>query len=85
MMRRLFPASILCTALMASASVANADDPVTIGTTSGNAGEYLTDVSGKALYMFELDSPGVSKCVDEKCAADWPPLVSPSFQAPKGY
>lgn len=36
-------------------------------------GKYLTDASGRALYVFSSDSRGTSTCY-EKCAQAWPPL-----------
>ena len=37
-------------------------------------GQILTDGSGKTLYMFTNDTPGVSNCSDN-CATAWPPLT----------
>src|SRR5688572_8038205 len=37
-------------------------------------GEYVTDGKGRALYLFEEDKKGVSRCY-EKCAEVWPPFV----------
>lgn len=42
--------------------------------TSSSVGEYLTDPSGKALYTFAGDKPGVSNCTGT-CLATWPPYV----------
>jgi predicted lipoprotein with Yx(FWY)xxD motif len=38
-------------------------------------GEYLTDSSGRALYMFGRDTRRHSSCYDA-CAKVWPPLVA---------
>jgi predicted lipoprotein with Yx(FWY)xxD motif len=38
-------------------------------------GSYLTDASGRALYLFEKDSRGHSACSGE-CAKDWPPYTT---------
>jgi predicted lipoprotein with Yx(FWY)xxD motif len=38
-------------------------------------GEYLTDSSGRALYMFGRDMRNHTMCYDA-CAQVWPPLVS---------
>src|SRR5262245_42841920 len=38
-------------------------------------GEYLTDSSGRALYMLGRDRPHHSTCYDA-CAKIWPPLVA---------
>lgn len=37
-------------------------------------GAFLVGANGRTLYIFELDSPGVSTCVDQ-CLASWPALV----------
>jgi predicted lipoprotein with Yx(FWY)xxD motif len=42
---------------------------------TGTAGTYLTDGSGKSLYLFAADSGGKSVC-NGSCAAAWPPLTS---------
>lgn len=44
-------------------------------TTSGTLGTYLTDGSGKSLYMFASDTSTKSTCSGD-CAAQWPPLTS---------
>lgn len=38
-------------------------------------GSYLTDASGRALYLFEKDTRGHSACSGE-CAKDWPPYTA---------
>ena len=48
--------------------------PVTIGTTRGQHGTYLTGASGRALYLWVGDSDGVSNCSGD-CATAWPPLL----------
>lgn len=42
----------------------------------GNAelGTFLVGETGRTLYLFTRDEPGVSNCYDQ-CAANWPPLV----------
>lgn len=37
-------------------------------------GAFLVGANGRTLYIFELDSPNVSACVD-LCAESWPPLL----------
>ena len=49
--------------------------PVTIKTVTGRDGTYLTDTSGRALYMWLGDDPGKSNC-SSGCANAWPPLVT---------
>ncbi|ARS35006.1 hypothetical protein CA264_05875 [Pontibacter actiniarum] len=38
-------------------------------------GAYLTDASGRSLYMFEADSSAQSNCYDA-CAEAWPPYTT---------
>jgi predicted lipoprotein with Yx(FWY)xxD motif len=47
---------------------------VTLLTAHGIPGTYLTDSSGRALYMWDADRNGASTCYDA-CAVDWPPLT----------
>src|SRR5690242_14123158 len=49
--------------------------PVTIKTVTGRDGTYLTDRSGRVLYMWLGDDPGKSNCTSG-CAVAWPPLVT---------
>jgi predicted lipoprotein with Yx(FWY)xxD motif len=49
--------------------------PVTIKTVTGRDGTYLTDLSGRALYMWLGDDAGKSNC-SGGCADAWPPLVA---------
>jgi predicted lipoprotein with Yx(FWY)xxD motif len=53
---------------------------VTVETHQGDLGTYLTDSSGRSLYLFEADQGGRPTC-SGPCAAAWPPLTSRS--APK--
>jgi predicted lipoprotein with Yx(FWY)xxD motif len=39
--------------------------------TDAKIGTYLTDATGRALYLFEKDKDGQSTCEDD-CAAAWP-------------
>jgi predicted lipoprotein with Yx(FWY)xxD motif len=47
-----------------------------ITTTTTNLGVFLTDSTGRSLYLFQLDTPGnsASTCYDA-CASAWPPLT----------
>ncbi|PRY12006.1 putative lipoprotein with Yx(FWY)xxD motif [Pontibacter ummariensis] len=45
-----------------------------------NLGEYLTDGSGRSLYIFLADSPMESTCYDA-CAEAWPPFTSEGMPA----
>ena len=49
--------------------------PVTITTVEGRDGTYLTDGSGRALYMWLGDGARKSSCSGD-CALSWPPLVT---------
>jgi predicted lipoprotein with Yx(FWY)xxD motif len=58
----------------ASATPASAKG-IAISTTKGSAGVYLTGASGKALYLWEADSNGMSSC-SGACAQAWPPVLT---------
>ncbi|WP_329458149.1 COG4315 family predicted lipoprotein [Streptomyces sp. NBC_01497] len=51
-----------------------------IDTKSGDMGTYLTDGSGKTLYLFAQDTHAASTC-DGSCASGWPPVTAKA--APK--
>ena len=40
-----------------------------------SVGSYLTDASGRALYLLEGEPEGESTCYDA-CAEEWPPLLA---------
>jgi len=46
-----------------------------ISTHTGSAGTYLTDGSGRAVYMWVKDPMGKSVC-DGACAGAWPPVTT---------
>lgn len=46
---------------------------ITVTTRSGPLGTYLTDGSGKTLYMFASDTSSKSTCTGS-CLSFWPPL-----------
>lgn len=58
----------------ATASGSSGDGAV-VGTASGLAGTFLTDGSGKALYLWVADTTTKSTC-SGGCAAAWPPLTT---------
>ena len=58
----------------ASASGAGGAKAVSIETHSGPMGTYLTDGSGRTLYLFAADTAGKSNC-SGGCASFWPPLT----------
>ncbi len=60
----------------ASASPAGAAGSATvIKTTSGSAGTFLTDGSGRTVYEFAKDAMNQSSCTGA-CAAAWPPVTT---------
>jgi predicted lipoprotein with Yx(FWY)xxD motif len=56
---------------------------VRIQTASGDLGTYLTDGSGRTLYLFAADTGTTSTC-SGPCAAHWPPLISPTTPTVSG-
>jgi predicted lipoprotein with Yx(FWY)xxD motif len=58
-----------------STTSAGAGTGVTIETHSGPMGTFLTDSSGKALYMFASDTSTKSSC-SAACLTYWPPLTT---------
>jgi predicted lipoprotein with Yx(FWY)xxD motif len=59
----------------AAAPTTAATGPAVVMAHTGSAGTYLTDGSGRSLYLFAADSGGKSAC-NGPCAAAWPPLTS---------
>lgn len=55
----------------------------TVETRSGALGTYLTDGSGRTLYLFVADHAGQSAC-SGACASAWPPLTSNGAPAASG-
>ena len=53
---------------------ATAGTPTVIGTENAELGLIITDISGRTLYVFANDAPGVSNCTDA-CASLWPPFT----------
>lgn len=64
-----------CGGSSSSSTSAAPTGPVTIKTVTGRDGTYLTDSSGRVLYMWLGDDPGKSNCTSG-CAVAWPPLVT---------
>ena len=56
-----------------TSSAGGGTSSVTVMTRSGPLGTYLTDSSGKTLYMFASDTPSKSTCTGS-CLSFWPPL-----------
>jgi predicted lipoprotein with Yx(FWY)xxD motif len=76
-------ASAVSSAASSAASTASnaAASATVVKVTHGSAGAYLTDGSGRALYLFVADHNGKSSC-SGACAAAWPPLTTKG--TPKG-
>jgi predicted lipoprotein with Yx(FWY)xxD motif len=68
------PAAATSSPPAATSSPAAAGHAV-VTTKSGAPGTFLTDGSGRALYLWVADSPDKSTC-SGACAAAWPPLTS---------
>ena len=63
---------------------ATATAGVTLETHQGAAGTFLTDGSGRSVYLWHADTGMASKCVGA-CATAWPPLTTTgSAQAGSG-
>lgn len=58
-----------------TSSGAAASGAATVQAKSGDLGTYLTDASGRTLYLFEKDSGSDSTCYDA-CAQVWPALLT---------
>ncbi|MCG3088950.1 hypothetical protein [Sporosarcina cyprini] len=51
---------------------------------SEQAGKYLADPEGKALYYFKNDEAGKSNCTGD-CLANWPAFTGEDFSVPEGF
>jgi predicted lipoprotein with Yx(FWY)xxD motif len=58
-----------------SAAPAGAAKAATVETHGGDLGTYLTDGTGRTLYLFASDSGGKSSC-SAACTKFWPPLTA---------
>lgn len=69
---------ILAAACGTGARVATPTTPIpaamTLLVAKAPFGSYLTDSSGRALYMWDADRSGASTCYGA-CAVEWPPLT----------
>ena len=54
---------------------------LTIQTTKGPDGVFLTDSAGHSLYMFEIDNVGKSNCTGV-CVKAWPPVTVADTHTP---
>lgn len=66
-----------------SSTSASGAKVVTVETHSGDVGTYLTDGSGRTLYLFAKDTAGRSSCSAD-CATYWPPLTTAGAPAASG-
>jgi predicted lipoprotein with Yx(FWY)xxD motif len=70
------PSSASSSASSGSGSASGSNAAVTsIDAKSGDMGTYLTDNSGKTLYLFAQDTGSKSTC-SGACATAWPPVTS---------
>jgi predicted lipoprotein with Yx(FWY)xxD motif len=63
------------TAAGGTSSAAAAAAATVIKTTSGSAGAFLTNGSGRAVYLFDKDTMNTSMCT-RACAGFWPPVTA---------
>jgi predicted lipoprotein with Yx(FWY)xxD motif len=70
-------------AASSSASPPSATGGATVTTASGPDGVYLTDGTGRTLYLWVADKAGASTC-SGSCAAVWPPLTTKTAPAAAG-
>jgi len=59
----------------ATSAATSGASATTVATRSGPLGTFLTDGSGKALYMFASDTSSKSTC-SSTCVTYWPPLTT---------
>ncbi len=68
----------------ASTKAAGATSQVAeVGTHSGALGTFLTDASGRTLYLFAADHGDTSTCTGG-CVSAWPPLMTTGSPTPTG-
>ena len=67
----------------ASTGVSGGTAAVTVKTASGSFGTYLTDGSGRTLYVFAPDTTSTSTC-NGACAAIWPPVIASGTASASG-
>jgi predicted lipoprotein with Yx(FWY)xxD motif len=69
------PASSAAAAPASSAGGASASGSTVITTASSSAGTFLTDGSGRAVYLWVKDTGDASTC-SGACAGAWPPVTA---------
>jgi len=71
----LFPALLLISSAIAPHAAAQQANPLKVAQ-SPTLGAYLTDASGRTVYLFTKDTQkGQSACTDA-CATNWPPVMA---------
>lgn len=73
-MRGWIAAGVTVAAAFLCVAAAQGAEPTVASAQDEEAGTYLTDGQGNALYLFLPDDQGPSQCTDA-CAEAWPPLV----------
>jgi predicted lipoprotein with Yx(FWY)xxD motif len=69
------PTSASAPPSLAASSPAASGTALVLKTQSGSLGIWLTDSSGRALYVFTMDKGSTSECYGA-CATAWPPLLA---------
>ena len=59
-----------------SASASAAAGAIELKLATGALGSFLTDGTGKTLYMFTPDEDQAAPTCNDQCAASWPPLTA---------
>jgi predicted lipoprotein with Yx(FWY)xxD motif len=67
------PASSAAASSASPAGSSGSGTVITTGTSSG--GQFLTNGSGRAVYLFMADTSDKSTC-DSACASAWPPVIA---------
>ncbi len=69
------PASASAPSSAAASGGASASGATVIKTASSSGGTFLTDGSGRAVYLWAKDTGGMSACTGA-CAGAWPPVTA---------
>ena len=69
--------------VVATASLAAAEDYGPLKVQQTAAGKVLADPNGMTLYTYDKDTPGKSACTGE-CAEYWPPVKASASDKPVG-
>jgi predicted lipoprotein with Yx(FWY)xxD motif len=63
------------TAAPATSTAPNMTGPAGVMATQNSLGTILTDLHGRAVYLFEADKASTSTCTD-RCTQEWAPLTT---------